>query len=298
MQQSPADIAVSGGNVYWGTYFSVWKCGIDGCGGNPTVVASGQRVPDSVVVDQTNVYWANAGSPGQGVAKCAVGGCSNPTTLASYSGDNEPWGIAVDKTYVYWPDLLAGTVQACFIGGCGNPTILASGQKLVNMVAVDSTSVYWTAYATPGAVLKCSVTDCNNKPTTMASGLGAPNGLVIDATNVYWVNSGSGTIMTCPLQGCGNGPTVIASGQTDPWGITVDSNNVYWTNFAEATSGGAVMSCPIVGCNSPSTIASSQGRPSVYRSGPNKRLLDEPQRRNGAEGGEVVAACADTVWHV
>jgi hypothetical protein len=114
MLETPQDIAVAGGNVYWTNAAggTVMKCAATGCGGAPTVLAMNQAVPMAIATDGTNVYWTNYG--GGTVMKCGVGGCgAAPTTLMS--GQAGPLGIAVDAQNVYWTDfgtsIATGTVQ-------------------------------------------------------------------------------------------------------------------------------------------------------------------------------------------
>lgn len=74
-------------------------------GGNPTLLADGQRNPRRIAVDGAGVYWTNDG----GTVMTAQFGGDAPITLAT--GQDHPLGIAVDATSVYWTNSAGGTVM-------------------------------------------------------------------------------------------------------------------------------------------------------------------------------------------
>jgi hypothetical protein len=96
----------------------VARCAVTGCGGKPTVLASGESNVGAVVVSGTDVYWpvegsfdATSGLPtGAGSIKtCSTTNrCATVSTIAS--GGN-PSTIAVDSSYVYWGDPIAQTIS-------------------------------------------------------------------------------------------------------------------------------------------------------------------------------------------
>jgi hypothetical protein len=115
-QFGPARVAVDATSVYWMTSATapanldgaIWRCAIGGCGGSPTIVASGIATGNSgagLAVDGTNVYWTGAA----GIMRCSVNGCgSSPTLLVAAAS---PAAIALDATSVYWTETTAGTIM-------------------------------------------------------------------------------------------------------------------------------------------------------------------------------------------
>src|SRR6185436_18128620 len=100
---------------------------------------SSASIYGGIVSDSTNVYFT-----GNGSFQCAIGGCgNNPTALATGYG----LGIAFDAKDVYWAAPSSGTIARCAIGGCNNnATLVAFAQAYPEMVAVDSSAIYWTNY--------------------------------------------------------------------------------------------------------------------------------------------------------
>jgi hypothetical protein len=201
-------------------------------------------------------------------------------------------GSKVESTPVCQPGG-STTVDAGKEAGGATPVTLASGQNFPELLAVDSTRVYWVNDNHASTVM--SVPLDGGTPTTLASGQNSPSAIAVDATSVYWIDQQDSTVMRAPLAGgtpttlatmpvtsfayglavdatnvywtdytggdvfsvplSGGTPTTIASGQS-PWDVAIDSTNVYWTN---ATSG-TVMSAPLRG-GAPTTLASGLTQP-------------------------------------
>jgi hypothetical protein len=154
-QNLPYSVAVDSANVYWASFGgTVTKAPLGG--GTQTTLASGQNGPSSIAVDSSNVYWTDFGTSPMAytdgtVMQVPIGGGTIVTLASSL---NAVGVVAVKGGNVYFTtqgtsdnNFADGTVIKVPVGG-GAATTLASGQAPY-AVAVDSTSVYWTDYATP-----------------------------------------------------------------------------------------------------------------------------------------------------
>ena len=189
----------------------------------------------AIAVDAANVYWTEASG---NVMQAPLGG-GTPFTLAS--GQPGPTGIAVQGGSVYWLDLgsassssdaaintvpvgggaivtLAHQVAGCDIGAGGEP----------NVIAVDSTSVYYSASPSHGSSSASQVLSVplgGGTPTVLASdpeALGISS-IAIDATRVYYVTNNA-LIKSVPLTG-GSPVTLTTTGSLS--GFAVDATNAY-----------------------------------------------------------------------
>lgn len=136
-------------------------------------------------------------------------------------------------------------------GGCGQVCTgtCTGGRCLITLstggayaVAVDSTTVYWTAPTIP-AVL--SVPIAGGTPQTLATaGLTQPT--MIAVTGGIYVadpNPNTGTSAVLSIPPGGGLPTTLASGQAGITSIAADGTNVYWVTQA----GGTVVKEPVDG---------------------------------------------------
>jgi hypothetical protein len=108
----PSSLAVDGKNAYWAQENSVVACGVAGCNGAPSTVAS---VPGAsggvrgVAVDATDVYFGavggGAGALSWEIRRCAIAGCPGGSTLLSSTpipSGGPVATIAVDAARVYF----------------------------------------------------------------------------------------------------------------------------------------------------------------------------------------------------
>jgi hypothetical protein len=111
------DVAVAGGEVYWAvTANEAGATGFAGImkvsagGGTPVLVATSPWYPWWIALDDTYVYWTDAGEPGQdsGAVMRAPRAGGPATVLVVHQ--SSPAGIAVDDTSIYWTEELGGRV--------------------------------------------------------------------------------------------------------------------------------------------------------------------------------------------
>ena len=114
-------------------------------------------------------------------------------------------GVGVDAQHVYWTTYNGGEVSEAPLDG-GTLTPLATAQGFPNIIAVDSTSVYWAAEGTEA------------------------------------MNYTDGAVMKVPL---GGGPiTVVAAGQIQAEDVVVDDTSAYWIAGGESAGGDVIKATP------------------------------------------------------
>jgi hypothetical protein len=193
--------------------------------------------PDSVVADNTGVYWTNAGSRNLldgSVVVCRATGCGSPGPQILSTSLARPRGIALDETYVYWvdeglgPDPDTGLVlRIPKVGGTAQK--IADHQGSPAYIAVDGTNVYWTNRGS-GDVMVWPKS--GGDPRLFAPGQGSAWAIAVDASGVYWTTWGpNGSVSTCPASGCDAGVTIVAGALNSPYGIALDQNAIYFTLF-------------------------------------------------------------------
>jgi hypothetical protein len=222
-------IAVVGGFVMWGDYFSgkVWRCAIGGCGGNPTAIALNQTSIRGVVTDGVKIYWSVGGD----IVGCDPASCtpSKVTTPASAS-TGTIYDMAADQATVLFVDTAAEKVYACTTPSCTTPLLLGTGS---HDVSVYSGKAFW-GNGTTKLIVECAITGCSNNPQTIGTSF-SPSHPASDGSFVYFRDDLSSKIYRCPPAGCAAGPEVFASNQHgQPGGnIAIDGTHVYWTTAGE-----------------------------------------------------------------
>jgi hypothetical protein len=183
----PWGVAIDDSFVYWTHHEGaggVIRAPRGSMGQGPfTTIAMGD-VPNSLVVDDTHVYWVLRTTGA--VRRAPKDGSGQAETLAENQGEVRE--IAVDATHVYWTTSATGTVMRSLKEGGGQVEPVAMNQANPRMLAVDATGVYW-ANAAGGTVMRAAP---GGQITAVAAGLPSPWGLVIDETYVYWTNQTSG----------------------------------------------------------------------------------------------------------
>ena len=132
--------------------------------------------------------------------------------------------------------------HSCFgstcTGGLCDPKQVITGFFGVYGVAVDATTVYFTARE-GNQVWKADKMNGSNpfKIADQPDSL-VPASIVIDDTYVYWANRSSpdGEIRRCLLSGCAGASTLVYGGALRPTSLKIAGANLYWAE----NSGGTV----------------------------------------------------------
>jgi hypothetical protein len=116
---APGMIAAAGGNVYYGTFDTIYRVGEGASAGTSgTPIAKNQAQPAWIAVDDKDIYWLNTGTLAQQFANGSVRRCPIVGGVPACVGDGDvvatsaknPRMIVMDPVAVYWTVQYEGTV--------------------------------------------------------------------------------------------------------------------------------------------------------------------------------------------
>ncbi len=228
-QDSPLDIDVDGGAVYWTAYQdgTVMKTDKNG-GGTPVRLAENQDSPQQMDLDGTHVYWSMPSK--DSVARVAKSGGA-VEVLTTSATDAE--GLTVDATNVYATLGSSGAIGALPLSG-GAVVNLSTGWVYPSYLDSDDSVLFWSSGGSTigdGRVVSSAKDGSNAKE--LVSGLRDPSHVVAHGSHVYFTDPDGGQVLRVPK--AGGALDVIANGQATPSGIAVSPPYVYWCNNADGT---------------------------------------------------------------
>jgi hypothetical protein len=143
--QGAWSIAMDATRIYWTTLFggSVFAAPIGG--GAKTPLITGFTAPADLVLAGDRLLFGTGNDAGVYAVPLAGG---EQIALASAGG----FGVAADDHHVYFGEY-DGRLARVPLGG-GEPEVLGIGPATPTDIALTSTTVYWTAAATNGVILK------------------------------------------------------------------------------------------------------------------------------------------------
>ncbi|MCW5552134.1 MAG: hypothetical protein KIS67_08195 [Verrucomicrobiae bacterium] len=240
----------------------------------PGSLASGLSYPSSIAVDDTWVYWTEAG---RGVVKKVLKTGGSETTIIStnwgtygsialsdtdiflsnlginivkvpknggvittlYSTNQDTIeGITLRDGLVYWAGHYQGMIFSMPMNG-GPIVTVATGPAFATGIQVTDTAVFWSLFNNPGSVFKQP--KGGGTAITLSSTTQVNPGLLVQGGWVYW--TAGRNIYRIPVDG-GTRQT-CASNLSSAWRMAADGTNLFWVEFT--SPGGCVKQMPLDG---------------------------------------------------
>ena len=181
---------------------------------------------------------------------------SEPTVVVT--SDAPIYAMAMDQEHIYWTQGYwpmaqapqSATAMQCDKANCSAPIVLGAGVEIPLSIAVDDTSVYWTAgspqWGSASAVLglfRCAIGGCTQNPEALVA---APaHGVETGAGRLFWI--GPTGVSECAAGNCAAASAAIATGAGT---VKVDGAYAYWSTETSimrcALASGVCASPPVV----------------------------------------------------
>jgi hypothetical protein len=224
-------------------------CGHDCLGGactasacQPFVLATNQKTPSNLVVDQGTAYWTDGDGA---VWSCGVRGCNQTPKSVMRVDAGNPFlsGLDVQGSMVYALGYYTAAIHACPTSGCAAPTTIAQNLDYPYDVRVDATNAYFLS-ANSGYLGKCPLPSCLAGATRMTPG-GPPAwfGLVMDDQYLYWYagpnnDFSKAMLYRAPKTQVDAGPELLLANRPYPTSLAVRNGTLYVVETGGASADG------------------------------------------------------------
>jgi hypothetical protein len=263
------------------------------------LLACKQDHPSSIAIDQSAVYWTNAGDSaaslaGGGVMRVDKSGANLATIVGPIA--TFPRSVIASDGCIYWLEQSnSGSVRkSC--GGAVTDVKTNLGLAIPSVSVAKSRLVWSTASGSSDMIDICTLPACAGS-SFVANNRSFPTSVTLDpaATSVTWMESqsGNGAVLQCPVSGCATNPFVIGLMPSTATGVAVDSaGDVFYTSGTSGQSDGQVGMYFAVGGTS---SVEARGRPSPRGIAAANDTMDIYWAEVGSGADGQVVGCAVSV---
>ena len=196
-------------------------------GDPPVALATGLTEPNSVVVDETNVYFV---APFAGAVMKVPKAGGEVTTVAGgltfAGGFNASIVLAIDATHLYVAESGGGRILRLDKDG-SNLTTIASGQDHPSAIVIDDSSVYWDNFG-DGTI--ASAPKVGGSVVVLVTGqVSSLSPLAMAASNsaLFWFGA-DGHLRSVAKTG---GPVSVVVYRAGVRQIAADASRVFWSDY-------------------------------------------------------------------
>ncbi len=186
-------------------------------GGQPTILAEFEGTLRGMVIDDTDVYWAED----EGIHSVPKAGGKVKNVVAAALPDY----LAVDGTSVYWYNSIAGVISRAPKKGGSASKVHADDKHTLHTFLIDGNDLF-VSFGAEGQMELHRLGKGGGKDELVVDKQTPANGFAIDNNNIYWITDD--TVFKVARGGGSAEPLVkgIEHGKD----VAVDDQFVYWTD--------------------------------------------------------------------